>query len=166
MLESILDRRSIRSYTDTPVTDGELKTILECAMQAPSAKNGRPWRFVVIDDRATLEELRVNHPFGKALGSAPMCICVCGVEGDLKGYYVQDCAAATMNILIAAKELGLGTCWMGVAPREERMDAVRRILGIPDEVKPFSLIAVGHAANERRIRPDRWDGSMIHKNRW
>ena len=166
MLESILDRRSIRNYKDTPVTEDELHALLECAMYAPSAKNGRPWRFVVIDDRAVILKLAENHPFGKALNTAPMCICVCGVEGELKGYYVQDCAAATMNILTAAKELGLGSCWLGVAPREDRMEMVRNILGIPDEVKPFSLIALGHAATERRIRPNRWDGSMIHKNKW
>lgn len=165
MLENIKDRRSIRRYTSEPVTEAELHALLECAMLAPSAMDRRPWRFVVVDDRATLDALSENHPYAKMLRQAPMCICVCGVDSGPAGYYQQDCAAATMNILIAAGELGLATCWMGVAPRAERMEAVRRILGIPDDICPFNLIAVGHAA-EKRPRPERWDETMIHRNRW
>lgn len=134
-------------------------------MQAPSAMDARPWQFVVVDDRDTLNTLSDNHPYAKMLREAPMCICVCGVQGQIKDYYQQDCAAATMNILIAARELGLASCWMGVAPREERMAAVRRVLGIPENVMPFNLIALGHPAEERP-RPDRWDPGRIHKNRW
>lgn len=147
------------------MTDNEIRAILECAMQAPSAMDARPWQFVVVDDRDTLNTLSDNHPYAKMLREAPMCICVCGVQGQIKDYYQQDCAAATMNILIAARELGLASCWMGVAPREERMAAVRRVLGIPENVMPFNLIALGHPAEERP-RPDRWDPGRIHKNRW
>lgn len=166
MLDIIRDRRSIRRYTSEPVTDEQLHTLLECAMLAPSAADRRTWRFVVVNDRETLIALSENHPYAKMLREAPMCICVCGVEDpSLPGYYQQDCAAATMNILLAAKQLGLGTCWMGVAPREERMTAVRSILGIPGDIMPFNLIAVGHPAEERS-RPERWDGTMVHFNRW
>ena len=165
MLENILDRRSIRRYTSEPVTENEIRAILECAMQAPSAMDARPWQFVVVDDRDTLNALSDNHHYAKMLREAPTCICVCGVQGQIKDYYQQDCAAATMNILIAARELGLASCWMGVAPREERMAAVRRVLGIPENVMPFNLIALGHPAEERP-RPDRWDPGRIHKNRW
>lgn len=165
MLENIKDRRSIRRYTNEPVAEAELRALLECAMLAPSAMDRRPWRFVVVDDRETLNALSENHPYAKMLRQAPICICVCGVDNGPAGYYQQDCAAATMNILIAARELGLATCWMGVAPRKERMEAVRRILGIPDDICPFNLIAVGHAAEERS-RPERWDETLIHRNRW
>lgn len=165
MLESIMNRRSIRKYTDEPVTEEQIRTLLECAMMAPSAMDARPWRFVVVDDRETLIKLSENHPYAQMLKQAPVCICVCGVEGQIKGYYQQDCAAATMNLMIAAKEMGLGTCWMGVAPREERMQAVREILGIPEDVMPFNMIAVGHPAEERK-NPERWDESRVHRNRW
>ena len=70
-----------------------------------------------------------------------------------------------MNLMIAAKEMGLGTCWMGVAPREERMQAVRDVLGIPEDVMPFNMIALGHPAEERK-NPERWDESRVHRNRW
>ncbi|MGI6239588.1 MAG: nitroreductase family protein [Christensenellales bacterium] len=165
MLKSILDRRSIRSFTDKPVSQEDVRTLLECAMHAPSARDGRPWRFIVIDERATLDALAERHPYAAMLRQAPLCICVCAVEGEIAGYYQQDCAAATMNILIAAKETGLGTCWMGVAPREERMADVRDVLSIPEDIAPFNLIAVGYPATER-ARPARWDESLIHKNRW
>lgn len=165
MLETIKDRRSIRVYTDEPVSDEMIHELLECAMLAPSAKDGRPWRFIVVDDRAVLDALAECSPYSRLLKKAPLCICVCGVEGDVPGYYQQDCAAATMNILTAAQELGLGTCWMGISPREERMTAVRGVLGVPENVTPFCLISVGYPA-EKRTRPDRWDESMIHKNRW
>ena len=166
MFETIKNRRSIRKYTSEPVTEEQLHTLLECAMLAPSAADRRTWRFVVINDRDILNELSDNHPYAKMLKEAPVCICVCGVDDpDVPSYYQQDCAAATMNILLAAKEMGLGTCWMGVAPRPERMAAVRRILGIPEDIMPFNLIAVGHPAEERQ-RPERWDNSMMHLNRW
>lgn len=165
MLESIMDRRSIRRYTSEPVTENEIRTLLECAMLAPSAKDGRPWSFIVIDDREILDKIAESQPFASSLRTAPVCICVCGKEGDIPGYYQQDCAAATMNILNSAKEIGLGTCWMGVAPRRERMDAVRAILGIPEDVCPFSLIAVGHP-DEQRPRPERWDEARVHRNKW
>lgn len=166
MQDIIKDRRSIRRYTSEPVTDEQLRELLECAMLAPSAADRRTWRFIVITEREVLDRLSDNHPYAKMLRQAPMCICVCGIDNpEVPGYYQQDCAAATMNILIAAKRMELGTCWMGVAPRPERMEAVRGILGIPEDVMPFNLIAVGHP-DEERPRPDRWDETMIHKNKW
>ena len=165
MLENILDRRSIRRYEDRKVTEEDVRKLLECAMNAPSAMDRRPWSFIVIDDKIILDELSRRHPYAAMLRQAPLCICVCAKEGEIAGYYQQDCAAATMNILLAAKELGLGSCWMGVAPRADRMETVKGLLGIPDGIVPFNLIAVGYPA-EQRPRPDRWNEELIHKNRW
>ena len=166
MLDTILDRRSIRRYTSEPVTPEQFKTLLTCAMMAPSAVNKQPWHFVVITDRAVLDSLRAAHPYAGMLRTAPACIAVCAVEDpSLPGYYMQDCAAATMNILLAAREMGLGTCWMGVAPRKERMDAVAGVLGLPENVLPFNLIAVGHPA-ESPARPDRYREDRVHHDRW
>ena len=165
MLESIMDRRSIRVFTDEPVSEKDIRTVLECGMMAPSAEDCRPWSFVVVDDKEVLAKLRDSQPYSTSLRTAPACICVCGVETAVPGYYQQDCAAATMNILTAAKELGLGTCWMGVAPRPERMEAVREILGVPEDVNPFCIIALGYPA-QQRPRPERWDEAHIHRNKW
>ena len=165
MLESVMNRRSIRKYTPEPLTAQEIHTLQECAMLAPSAMNRRPWRFVVVTDRAALNALRENHPYAGMLAQAPACVCVCCEACDEAGYWQQDCAAATMNLLIAAREMGLGSCWMGVAPRKERMDAIRRVLHMPESVSPFCLIALGHPAEEPP-RPQRWDETMVHENRW
>lgn len=162
LLEAIEKRRSIRKFLDTPVTDEQLRELLRAAMLAPSAKNGQPWHFVVIRRGETMEALREKHPYAMSLQTAQACICVCGkIDPELPDYYTQDCAASTQNILLQAQSMGLGTCWMGVAPRGERMSAVRDALQIPEGVAPFCLIAVGYPAETREV-PDRFDESRIH----
>jgi nitroreductase len=121
-IEAILGRRSIRSYTDKPVAKETVQQLLEAAMAAPSAGNQQPWHFVVVDDRALLEKITTVHPYAQMAKSAQLGILVCG---DLslemhQGYWVQDCAAATENLLVAAHALGLGAVWTGVHPRSER----------------------------------------------
>lgn len=162
LLEVIEKRRSIREFQDVPVTDAQLRELLAAAMLAPSAKNGQPWSFVVVRNPETLRQLRESQPYASSLKTAPACICVCGrVDPELPGYYQQDCAAATENILLQAQGMGLGTCWMGVAPRTERMTAVADILGIPEGIAPFCLIAVGVPAQERAT-PERYEESRVH----
>lgn len=165
MLDAIMNRRSIRKYRPDPITDDQIRALLTAAMMAPSARNGQPWHFVVCRDRAVLDALRASHPYAEMLKEAPLCIAVCAEEGEVRGYYQQDCAAATQNLLLAAAEMGLGTCWMGVAPRPERMEPVARTLNLPPHVKPFNLIAVGHPA-EVRPRPERYRADRIHFDRW
>lgn len=162
LLNAIEKRRSIRKFLDVPVTEEQLRELLKAAMLAPSAKNGRPWHFVVVRNGDTLRELRENHPYAMSLQTAPACICVCGeIDPAMPDYYTQDCAACTENILLQAQSMGLGTCWMGVAPRPERMAEAARILGIPEGIAPFCLIAVGVPAEERET-PERFDEARIH----
>ncbi len=83
----------------------------------------------------------------------------------MEGYWAQDCAAATQNILIAASDLGLGAVWLGVYPRQERIDGMRELLGVPTGVVPFSLVSIGHPAQQ--LPPsDRYDEARIHRDRW
>ncbi|APC08377.1 nitroreductase family protein [Neomoorella thermoacetica] len=167
ILKSILARRSIRRYTGEPVATGDIKELLEAAMSAPSAGNEQPWHFVVITDRRILDEIPKVHPYSQMLKEAPAAILVCG---DLqrqkhKGYWVQDCAAATENILLAAHAKGLGTVWLGVYPREERVAGLQKLLGLPEHIIPLSLIAVGHPA-ENKPPANRFDPSRVHLDRW
>lgn len=166
MLEIIKGRRSIRRYKTDPIPEERIASLLEAAMYAPSARNGQPWHFVVCDDRGVIDALRAEHPYASMLETAPVCVVVCG-EGDaaVPGYWQQDCAAATENLLIAAHGMGLGTCWMGVAPREDRMEPVRRVLGLPKGIEPFNMIAVGYP-DERPKAPARYRTDRIHRNRW
>jgi nitroreductase len=166
-MDAILKRRSIRKYTGEPVPENALKDLLEAAMAAPSAGNEQPWHFIIIKDRAILDQIPRVHPYSRMIKQTPVAILVCGdlnlaAHGEM---WVQDCAAATENLLIAVQARGLGAVWLGVYPREERMDGLRKLLGIPENVVPFSLIPVGYPA-ERKPPASRYKESRVHYNRW
>jgi nitroreductase len=151
----IEDRRSIRKFvTGKPVTKEQLKELLEAAMLAPSACNSRPWAFIAVTKREILDEIARVHPFAKMCETAAAAIIVVAVPqtGKPQGYFPQDCAAATQNILLKAVSLGLGACWCGVFPREERVTDIRAIFKIPEPKIPFNVIAIGtpDEAPERR----------------
>ncbi len=166
-IEAILSRRSIRRYTPQAVSEQLIKELLEAAMSAPSAGNEQPWHFVVIKERGILDEIPKYHPYSQMVREASVAILVCC---DLRldrcdGMWVQDCSAATENLLIAVQAKGLGAVWLGVHPREERVTGLRKLLGIPEHVVPFSLIPIGYPA-EHMPRANRYDGSRVHDNRW
>jgi nitroreductase len=166
-LEAIRTRRSIRRYTDEPVSDEAVRALLEAAMRAPSAGDERPWHFVVIRDRATLAAVAKVHPYGHMAAHAAVAVLVCGdlAEESHRGMWVQDCSAATENLLLAAAALGLGAVWCGVHPRPDREDGLRKVLGIPAGVVPFALVPIGHPA-ETLPPEDRYDPTRIHADRW
>ena len=167
MLDTIFERRSIRKYTDRPVEEDKLRTLLRAAMYAPSAKDARPWHFVIVHDRGVIEQFMQVHPYSKMLEQAPVLIVVCGDKSReaAPGYYLEDCGAATQNLLLAACELGLGTCWMGISPVKERMEPVKKLLGLPEHIEPFCGIAVGYPAETRQV-PERFDETRVHHDRW
>ncbi len=164
-VDLIFARRSIRRYTGEPVSEADVKTLLEAAMAAPSASNLKPWHFVVVTERRTLDALAEVHPHGKMLAEAPLAIAVCG-DPELSGrYWVQDCSAATENLLLAVTALGLGAVWLGVHPRDERVNPVRELLGIPAPVTPLNLVAIGHPAENKAARTQ-YDAARVHHDRW
>lgn len=152
----IFGRRSIRAYTAEPVSDDAVQRLLEAAMAAPSAAAKDPWRFVVVRNRGMLTAIRTALPNGQMLGSAALGIVVCGdqdaAHDQQTGYLVQDCAAATQNLLLCAHILGLGACWLGVYPREQRIKSLQKILGLRDPVLPIACIAIGHPAERKEAR--------------
>jgi len=166
-LEAIGSRRSIRKYQDRPVPGELIDQLLAAAMSAPSARNQQPWQFVVVDDRALLAEIARINPNARMAAQAPLGILVCGDLSLEKspGFWVVDCAAATQNLLLAAHALGLGGVWIGVYPRQERMDGCRRLFALPEQVIAHSLAVLGFPAEQphadQRFRADR-----VHRNRW
>ena len=166
-MKSIFARRSIRKYQDTPVEKEKLQMVLKAAMAAPSAGNGQPWHFVVIDDRTTLNRITEFHQYSQMLKEAPVAVVVCGDTGDerYRGFWVQDCAAATQNILLEAHDQGLGTVWLGVYPNESHIKNVKDLLDLPETVYPLSIIAVGYP-NEQKEPADRYTDEKVHWNRW
>ena len=147
IIDAIWARRSVRKYKDIPVEKDKLLTLIKAAAAAPSASNRQPWEFVVVTERGLLDEIRglnryTNH-------NAPAAIAVCaniqkGYTFDLESFSVQDCSAAIENILLAALELDLGTCWLGIHPVQENCQGLRRILGIPEDILPVGVVYVGY----------------------
>jgi nitroreductase len=166
-LQLIRTRRSVRRYTPQPVSQEQVELLLRAAMSAPSAGNCQPWQFVVLDDRQIFEAIMRAHPFSQMLKEAPLAILVCGDQTleRFPGYWVQDCSAATQNLLLAAHALGLGAVWLGIHPRPERISAIRSLVGLPDTVQPLSLVAVGHPA-ETPPPVDRFLPERVHHNHW
>jgi len=165
LIEVIFARRSIRKYTPEPVSEGNIRTMLEAAMAAPSSSNRKPWHFIVVTNRAILDRLGRAHPYGKMLFEAPLCIVVCGDTKISARYWVQDCSAATENLLLAATAQGLGAVWLGVYPREERIGAVKRVLKIPENIFPLNIVSIGHPAEEKESRTQ-YDKERIHQEIW
>jgi len=166
-IDAILSRRSIRKYTADQIPENVLDVLLKAAMSAPSASNEQPWHFVVIDKRSILDDIPNIHPYSRMLMGAPLAIAVCG---DLllekgSGYWIQDCSAATENLLLAAHALGLGAVWLGVYPREDRVSGIRKLLALPEHIVPLCIVSIGYPA-EIKPRSNRYDPERVHRNKW
>ena len=166
-IKNILNRRSIRKYTDQPIPEIIVKAMINSGMHAPTARNLQPWHFIVVNDRNMLDKLSVVHPYAKMLKQATLAILVCGDRNlqEMDGYIIQDCSAATQNILLAAHAHGLGAVWLGMYPREQRMEDISKLLGIPDHILPVSLISIGYP-DEHKEAPDRYNTEKIHWNKF
>ena len=165
--EAIYGRRSIRKYTDQDVSDDLVEIVLAAAMAAPSAGNQQPWHFVVMRDRVILDAITEFHEYSAMLKEAPAAIAVCAdlnIERH-KGYWTQDCAAATQNLLLAAHAKGLGAVWLGVHPRPHREAGLRKLLNLPDSVQPFCIVSLGYPAEEKEPS-NRFKEERVHTNRW
>lgn len=161
-MNEIFHRISVRKYQETPVTREEILQILRAGMQAPSAVNQQPWEFYVVEDKATLAKLATVSPYAGMTADAAVCIAACYRRDCLRPEYAQiDLSIAMENIWLETDHLGLGGVWLGIAPIEERMQAVEKILDIPDHLRAFALFPFGHPA-EARPQADRFDESRIH----
>ena len=169
LLHSIYQRRSVRAFDRGVPSEDRILDLLEAAMAAPSACARDPWHFVVVTDRDMLLRMAEGLPNGKFLTQAGAGIVVCGSlaeahDGQLS-YLLQDCAAAIENLLLAAPALGLGACWLGVHPREDRVRHLRSLLKIPPEVLPVAVLAVGNPAEHKPART-RYQAAKVHTNAW
>jgi len=168
-MEAILTRRSIRSFTGQDVEPEKVGQMLRAAMYAPSAHNSQDWSFIVVRDLQTRAALSRLTPYCGMITNAPVCIVVCGEparqRAGRKEFFVQDCSAATQNLLLAAHALGLGAVWCGVYPNEAVVEKARSLLGVPVEVVPFALVAVGYAARTPAAS-ERFRADLIHAEKW
>ena len=167
-IETIMTRTSIRSYTDRAVSADTVEMLLRAGMAAPTAVNAQPWHFVVVNERAKLDELAGTNRYGDMLRQAPLAIVVCGnmekaMQGPGQAFWIQDCSAATENILLAAHALGLGAVWTGCHPIEERVAAVSEVLGLPETIVPLCVIVMGYP-NENPQPKDKWKPENVSYN--
>jgi nitroreductase len=163
-LQAILSRRSIRHFEDKPVPAEVVQNLLKAAMCAPSACDMQPWHFVVLTERAILDEIPKFHPHAAMLPEAKVAIVVCG-EPDTSRHWQQDCAAAAENILLAAHAQGLGAVWLGVYPRDARVNGVRALLKLPEKEMPLCIVAAGYPA-EQIPASERYSEAKVHRNGW
>lgn len=166
-MNSIFSRASVRSFDGCAVEPEKVELLLKAAMAAPSAANQQPWEFVVVTDPQTLKELSACSPYAGCIGQAPLGIVICmRTEGLCAPDYAQiDASAATENLLLEAVELGLGAVWLGIAPGQQRMDAVRSVIGAPDTIQPFALVACGYP-DKPVVPADRYSPARVHYEKW
>ena len=161
-MSGIFHRVSIRKYQEKPVEPEKTEMMLRAAMAAPSACNQQPWEYYVVTDKKKILELSENSPYAKCAAGAPLVFVPCyRMEGIAPDYFEIDLSASVENLLLEADELGLGAVWMGIAPVKERMEAVRKVLDIPESLSAVALIPCGYPAEERPWQ-DRFDKTRIH----
>lgn len=169
-IETIHLRKSVRNFTNEKLDKSQLTNLVKAGMAAPTAVNKQPWAFVVIDDRQTLNKMGEQLPYAKMLLSAPAAIVVCGdLSKALKDweqeFWIQDCSAATENILLAAESVGLGAVWTAVYPAKERMKTVTEILNLPEFIIPLNVLPIGYPKGQEQVK-DKWNPENLHWNKW
>ena len=159
----LLKRRSIRKFKDKAVLDEDINEILHAAMSGPSACNRQPWSFYVVTNKEILTKLKDVTRFTKY--DAPLAIVVCGnlsraLPVQLSDYWIQDCSAATENILLRVTDLGLGAVWCGVYPQKRGVDRAKSILELKDKEIPLNIIWIGYPDEEAESR-DQYNEKFI-----
>ena len=169
-IENIMTRTSIRSFTDRQVSADTIEMLLRAGMAAPTAVNKQPWHFVVINDREVMDKLGGEGRQSQMWKESTLAIAVCGdmekaLEGPAQAFWIQDCSAATENILLAAHALGLGAVWTGCYPMMDRMTNVSQVLNLPANLVPLSVIVMGYP-NEQPEPKDKWKPENVTYNRF
>ena len=165
----IHSRKSVRNFTGEAVSKADLEKILKAGMAAPTAVNMQPWYFVVVTERKQLDALGAGLPYAKMLGKAGAAIIVCAEPKSAfnrsEQFAVIDASLASENILIAVEAIGLGAVWTAAYPEKDRMEHVRKVLGIPQEIIPLNVIPVGHPTGED-LPKNKYKKEKIHWEKW
>lgn len=170
VIDSIMSRVSIRHFTNENVSEKDIETLLRAAMAAPSAGNKQPWTFVVVSDKELLTKMGDEVMSWAPAKRAPVAIVVCGnlnntFPGEGTNYWIEDTSAATENILLAAHALNLGAVWLGCYPLSERTGFIGQLLGLPSNIIPMGIVAIGHPESLTPAK-DKFKTENIHHNHW
>ena len=161
-MNEIFTRTSVRQFEAREVEPEKIQDILRAGFSAPSALNQREWEFFGVTDKETLQKLSKASPYAGTVAKAPAAIVIC-YRTNIKSvdFAHIDCAVAAENILLELESLGLGGVFLAIAPLEERIQAVKKILSLPENIEPFNIIAFGYPKS-KRIPKDRFDPSVVH----
>lgn len=163
--EYIIGRRSVRSYTDAPIEKEKIEKLIKACFYAPTSMNRDPRSLMIIDDKDVLAQIPAIHPYAKFAADAPLAMMVCAEpDKTIQDFFMEDCAASTQNILIAAKAMGIGSCWCAVY-HTPRIKQFAKLLGTPENVIPYALIVLGYPAEEGKL-PNRDLETTVHYNQW
>lgn len=169
--KNIMQRASVRDYTAQSISRESLDTLVRAAMAAPTAKDLRPWKFIVIDDKEVLATLSNNLPHAEMGAKAAAAICICGDtavvddKGKASSFWIQDCSAASENILLCAASMGIGAVWTGITPMQERIDKAAEILNLPDNLIPLNIIYLGYPKAAPQPK-DKYNADNVRYNAW
>lgn len=160
----LLKRRSIRKFKDVPISNEIIEELLHAGMSGPSACNRQPWEFYVVQNKIKLKEVTKASLFSRHKPS--IAIVVCGhlsrfLPSTLSAYWMQDCSAATENILLRVTDLGLGAVWCGLYPQKNPTDRIKKILNLDDKLIPMALVLIGYPDQELEPR-DQYDSKKVH----
>jgi len=164
-LETIFNRKSVRKYLSRPVEKEKIELLLRAGMSAPSSRDRRPWEFIVVTDRNTLDTLAKDLPFAKMLKDTQQAIVVCGDTIKSNNAWQLDCSAASQNILLAAEALGLGAVWTAAYPYPDRLQLVSKVLNLPGHIIPLNVIPIGYPMGNETPKK-KFNKKAIHYNGW
>ena len=173
-IEAIMQRISTRSFSEQVISDDDMHTLLAAAMSGPSCANTRDWSFIVLRDREIIDRVADgNGPYVGPLRKASAAVLVCGdcsrSYENARDYWIIDGAIAAQNLILAATELGIGSCWIGTYPEMERVEAQIKLFDLPEHIVPHSVIALGYPDEIALNTPGRakyYEEDRVHLNKW
>lgn len=158
-LELLRKRRSIRQFESSPVKQGDVEILVEAMLRSPSSRSLNPWHFVVVTDKELIEGLSSSKPHGATfLKNAPLAIVVCA-DPSVSDVWVEDCSIASLNIHLAAADIGLGSCWVQIRERKyddslSSEEYVKKALSLKDDMRVEAIVAIGYPKEEKEGQPD------------
>lgn len=169
-IENIMTRVSVREFTGEFISQEQIDTLLRAAMAAPSALNHQPWAFIVVTDRAVLDQIGEQLPYSRCANNPACAIIPCGdltkaIEGEGQNFWINDVSAATENLLLAAHAMGLGAVWTGIHPGQERVNILKEILALPEHIIPLCVVPIGVPAEQPEVK-NKYKEENIHYNKW
>ncbi|MDR0762907.1 MAG: nitroreductase family protein [Bacteroidales bacterium] len=164
-IKTILNRKSVRKYTEQKVEKEKVDLLVRAAFAAPTGKNLRPWEIIVVDDAAILQSLGEQLHNAPMLKNAPLAIIIAG-DTVKSSYWYLDCSAATENVLLAAVALGLGGVWTAAWPYDDRIAVIKSQIPMPAEVQPLVIIPIGYPLDPNKTPMDKYDETKLHYNKF